>query len=267
MKRGLIIGGVVLVFWGPFMVMIATAFATTHQFWAESVKFRFTFKHIIDVIVSPDFHLLRYIFNSCIVAGASALLCVSLGLGAAYSLTRTRFAYVGMVLSAIIIVSMFPQISIVGKLYQFFASIGLINTLAGLVLAHSAWALPLSIWILTAYYRSVPDEIFQSARIDGAGVLQSFFLVFIPLGRPAIFSTMIVVFILSFNEFLFTLMLTTDYHARTLPVGIALFQGLHGETPWGSIMAAALIATIPVAALVIYFQRSIISGITAGSDR
>jgi multiple sugar transport system permease protein len=123
----------------------------------------------------------------------------------------------------------------------------------------------LSLWILVSYFVKIPKEMDQAALVDGCSNWQVFFKVIIPVALPGLLSTALLAFIFTFNEFIFALMLTTDYHARTVPVGIALFQGLHGETPWGNIMAAATFSTIPLVAITIIFQRYIIQGLTRGA--
>jgi len=154
----------------------------------------------------------------------------------------------------ILAVSMFPQISIVGYLFKIMTSLGWINT--------TAWTMPMSLWILISYFTQLPKDLDEAAMIDGASRIQTLTRIIIPLAAPSIFSTALLVFISSFNEFMFALMLTTDYHARTIPVGIAMFQGLHGEIPWG---ATSAIAAVPLVILTLIFQRYIVQGLTAGA--
>jgi len=134
-----------------------------------------------------------------------------------------------------------------------------------LVFPYTAWILPLSLWVLTSYFSRIPRDLDRAALIDGCGPLQALRKVIVPVAAPGIFSTAILAFIFAFNELLFALMLTTDFRARTIPVGIALFEGLHGEIPWGAVMAAATLATVPVVAMTLLFQRRIVQGLTRGA--
>ncbi|MFQ5905311.1 MAG: carbohydrate ABC transporter permease, partial [bacterium] len=140
-----------------------------------------------------------------------------------------------------------------------------INTYQGLILPYVAWTLPLSLWILVSYFAQMPRELDKAALVDGCTRWQILRRVVFPVAAPGLLSTGLLAFIFAFNEFMFALMLTTDHHARTIPVGIALFQGLHGEIPWGNIMAASTLTTIPVVILTVMFQRHIIQGLTRGA--
>ena len=145
------------------------------------------------------------------------------------------------------------------------AALGWINSYPALVLPYIAWILPLSLWILTSYFARIPADLDRAALIDGCSRLAVLRKVILPVAAPGIFSTALLAFILAFNEFLFALMLSTDHAARTVPVGIALFQGLHGEIPWGVVMAASTLTTLPVILLTLVFQRRIVQGLTRGA--
>jgi multiple sugar transport system permease protein len=129
---------------------------------------------------------------------------------------------------------------------------------------YTSFSLPLSIWILTNFFSSVPDELLDAARIDGCGTFRIYYRIMLPLSLPALFSTAILVFIFSWNEFLFALTFTSTEASRTIPVAIALFPGLH-EVPWGDIAAASVAVTIPLVVLVLAFQRRIVEGLTSGA--
>jgi multiple sugar transport system permease protein len=141
----------------------------------------------------------------------------------------------------------------------------LINTWPALILPYIAWVLPLSLWILVSYFAQIPRDLDRAALMDGCSRWQTLTRVILPVAAPGIFSTLLLAFIFAFNEFMFALMLTTDHQARTIPVGIALFQGLHGQIPWGRIMAASVFTSLPVIALTLFFQRRIIQGLTRGA--
>jgi multiple sugar transport system permease protein len=165
----------------------------------------------------------------------------------------------------ILAMSMFPPVSLVGYLFKLMTALGWINTYPALIFPYVAWTLPLSLWILVSYFSRIPRDLDRAGLIDGCSRLQILFKIIFPVAAPGIFATLLLAFIFAFNEFLFALMLTTDRAARTIPVGIALFEGLHGQIPWGEIMAAATLATLPVVALALIFQRRIIQGLTRGA--
>jgi multiple sugar transport system permease protein len=144
-------------------------------------------------------------------------------------------------------------------------SLGMINTHGALIMPYIAWEIPLSLWVLLSYFSKVPLDLDEAALVDGAGRLLILRKIIVPLAAPGIVSAALLVFIFSFNEFLFALMLTVDHHARTLPVGIALFEGLHGQIPWGYLMAASSLASLPLVLLAVAFQRRIVQGLTAGA--
>jgi multiple sugar transport system permease protein len=156
-------------------------------------------------------------------------------------------------------------VSLVGYLYKLMTALGWINTYPALILPYVAWTLPLSLWILVSYFARIPQDLDRAGLMDGCTRMQILFKIIFPTAAPGIVATLLLAFIFAFNEFLFALMLTTDHASRTIPVGIALFEGLHGQIPWGEIMAAATMATLPVVLLALIFQRRIIQGLTRGA--
>jgi multiple sugar transport system permease protein len=159
---------------------------------------------------------------------------------------------------------MFPPIATVSPLYLIIRAVGLRDTWWALIITYTTFTLPLSIWILSSFFREVPDELYLAAKVDGCTSFQTFYKIFLPLAAPGIFATAILVFIFSWNEFLYALTFTSTTRSRTIPVGIALFPGLH-EMPWGDIAAASVIVTLPLIVLVLVFQKRIIEGLTAGA--
>jgi multiple sugar transport system permease protein len=204
------------------------------------------------------------ILNSVVVAGAATGVCVALGSLAAYGLARLRFRGKSIILGFILVVSLFPPVAIVSPLFLLFEKTRLINTYLALILPYLTFALPLTIWLLTVFFRQIPWELEEAARLDGAGPLRAFWEVTLPLAAPGIFTTAILTFIYCWNEFLFALAFTTNDASRTIPVAIVMFSGYH-TVPWGQILAAVTVVTVPVAALVLVLQRRIISGLTAGA--
>lgn len=202
--------------------------------------------------------------NSLVVAGATTALCVGLGTLAAYALARLRFRGRSAVLGALLAVTMFPQISIVSPLYLLLRELHLLDTYPGLVLPYLTFAMPLTVWLLTGFFRQLPRDLEDAARIDGASRWQTFTRVLLPLAVPGVATTAILTFIYCWNEFLFALSFTLGPDRWTVPVAIALFRGQY-QVPWGQILAAAVVATAPVAAMVLLFQRRIVQGLTAGA--
>jgi multiple sugar transport system permease protein len=210
-------------------------------------------------------HFLDYLRNSLIVSSVSALFAVAIASFAAFSITRVPTPGARVVLLLTLSVSMFPQISVVGYLFRLMRGWGWINTYPALITPYIAWTLPLMMWILVSFFSKIPHQLDKAAMIDGASPLYIFYKIILPLSAPALFSAFLLAFIFAFNEFMFALILTLNHHARTLPVGIALFEGLHGQMPWPQIMAASTLAVVPLLLLTIFFQRYIIGGLTKGA--
>jgi len=202
--------------------------------------------------------------NSLIVAGLTTIFCVAVGSFAAYAIARLRFRGQTAILGFILAVTMFPQISIVSPLYLMLRALGLINTFPGLILPYMTFAMPLTVWLLVGFFRQLPRDLEEAAFMDGASRWQTFVRVMLPLATPGLATTGILTFIYCWNEFLFALSFTLGPERQTVPVAIALFRGQY-QVPWGQILAAAVIATAPVAALVLAFQRRIVQGLTAGA--
>jgi ABC-type glycerol-3-phosphate transport system permease component len=204
------------------------------------------------------------IVNSLVVAGATTVVSVVLGALCAYAAARLRFPGKAPLLAFVLAVSMFPQIAIVSPLYVILRAVGLLNTYPGLVLPYLSFAMPLTIWLLVGYFRQLPLDLEEAALVDGAGRLQTLREIVLPLAWPGLATTAILTFLYSWNEFLFALSFTLGPERYTVPVAIALFRGQY-QVPWGQILAGAIVATVPVAAVVIVAQRRIVAGLTSGA--
>jgi ABC-type glycerol-3-phosphate transport system permease component len=202
--------------------------------------------------------------NSLVVAAVTTVLSVALGALCAYALARLRFRGKSLVLAFVLAISMFPQISIVSPLYLLLRELRLINTYPGLVLPYMTFALPLTIWLLVGFFRLLPAELEEAALMDGASRLRTLGEIILPLAWPGLATTAILTFLYCWNEFLFALSFTLGPERYTVPVAIALFRGQH-QVPWGQILAGAVVATIPVAVVVLIAQRRIVAGLTAGA--
>ncbi len=223
-----------------------------------------TLEHYRSVFLHAGF--LRNLLNSLIIAGGSTLLGLLVGALAAYALGRLPFPPRRAVLYLVLSMNVFPHISILSGLFVLLRSLHLFNTHLGLILSYLLFVLPLTVWILAQYFRALPPELEEAAYVDGAGVFQTFWRILLPLATPGLVSTGLLGFMAAWNEFLFALTFTVGNRVRTVPVAIALFGGASPyEIPWGSIMAASVVVTVPVILIVLLFQNRIVEGLTAGT--
>jgi multiple sugar transport system permease protein len=220
------------------------------------------FDHYVSVFTERPFA--RIILNSFIVASSTTAYCLFIGVMAAFSLSIFKIKGKQLFLALVLSISMFPPIATVSPLYLLIRALGIRDTYLALIFPYATFALPLSIWVLTSFMNEIPRDLYKAARIDGCTPVQALRKVMLPLAAPGIFTCAILVFIFAWNEFLYALTFTTTVKSRTIPVAIALFPGLH-EVPWGEIAAASIIVTAPLVAMVFFFQKRIISGLTAGS--
>lgn len=208
----------------------------------------------------------RNIMNSVIVSAVSVVLSLFLAVTAAYALGRVKFKGRGALLLIVLGVSMFPQVAVLSGMYELVGALGLYNTLGSLILSYMIFTLPFTVWVLTTFMRDLPTELEEAATVDGATPWQIIIKVFMPLMGPALATTGLLAFIAAWNEFLFALTFILSNDTRTVPVAIALITGgSQFESPWGNIMAASVIVTVPLIVLVLIFQRKIVSGLTAGA--
>nr|PZN60953.1 MAG: sugar ABC transporter permease [Pseudomonadota bacterium] len=208
----------------------------------------------------------RNILNSVLVATAVVVLSLALGVLAAWALGRVRFAGRRLLLYTILGVSMFPQVAVLAGLFELVRLFGLYDSLWALVFSNMILTLPFTVWVLTAFMRELPVEIEEAAIMDGATPWDLVIRIFLPLMAPAMAATGLLAFIAAWNEFLFALSFTLSNTQRTVPVAIALITGASQyELPWGNVMAASVIVTVPLILLVLVFQRRLVAGLTAGA--
>ncbi len=210
---------------------------------------------------------IRALGNSAVVAGITVLLALAVGSFAAYALGRLRFKGRSAMLYAVLSMTMFPQISILSGLFAIVKDLGVYGSPLALIISYPIFTLPFTVWVLTSFFRGLPGEIEQAALVDGATTFQTFRLILLPLTAPALVTTGLLAFISAWNEYLFALTFTlTNPSARTVPVAIALFSGrIAREEPIAEVMAAAMVVTLPLLALVLIFQNRIVEGLTAGA--
>ncbi len=249
----------------PFYWAVVSSLKTgTDLFGVDLIPHNPTLQNYIGVFAEQPFG--RNILNSVLVAVPTVGVSLLLGATAAYAFARVRFRGRSLLLLGILSVSMFPQVAVLSGLFELIWTLGLYNSLPALILSYLIFTLPFTVWILTTFLRDLPLELEEAALVDGANAWQILTRIFLPLLAPAMVSTGLLAFIAAWNEFLFALTFTLTSERRTVPVAIALMSGASAyELPWGNIMAASVIVTVPLILLVLVFQRKIVSGLTAGA--
>jgi len=203
--------------------------------------------------------------NSVIVAGLTTVVALLIGVFAAYALARLQFRSKKLVLGAVLATAMFPLIALLTPLFQLFSNLGLIDTYPPMIITDISFTLPLAIYVLTSFFSEMPWELEMAAKVDGATPGQAFRKVIVPIAAPGVFTSAIIVFIAAWNEFLIAYTMTQTLASQPVTVAIAKFTGVSRfEQPFGTIMAAGVLVTIPLVILVLLFQRRIVAGLTAG---
>lgn len=250
----------------PFLWMLISSIKPPSELFGDRAFTPYTTHPTVENYISvfSEHPFLRYLWNSTFVATVTTVYTVIVASFAAYAIARLEFKGKTFILGIVLSVSMFPQIATISPIYIFLKNVGLTNSYLGLIIPYTTFTLPLSIWLLVTFFRKIPLDLEEAAKIDGASLMQTYWKVIMPLAVPGIFTTAILVFIAAWNEFLFALTINTDEKYKTVPVGIAMFQGQF-TIPWGEIAAATVIVTVPLVLMVLIFQRRIVSGLTSGS--
>ena len=213
-----------------------------------------------------DSPLLKPLINSIVIALISTAIAIVLASFTAYAIARLEFPGKLVILGGALAIAMFPAISTVGPLFDMWRNLGLYDTYLGLIIPYLTFSLPLAIYTLVAFFREIPWDLEQAAQVDGATPFQAFRKVIVPLAAPGMFTAAILVFIFCWNDFVFAISLTSSNAARTVPAALAFFTGDSQFTaPTGNIAAAAILVTIPIILFVLFFQRRIVAGLTAGA--
>jgi multiple sugar transport system permease protein len=208
----------------------------------------------------------RPLVNSIGIAVIATALAVVIGSLAAYAVARLRFPGKGLLVGTALLIAVFPPISLVTPLFNLWRQLHLFDTWPGLIIPYLTFSLPLTIYVLSAFFREIPWDLEKAARVDGATPFQAFTRVIAPLATPSIVTTAILVFIFAWNDFVFAISLTSTLNSRTVPAAIAFFTGASQfQTPIGSIAAAGVVITIPIILFVFFFQRRIVAGLTSGA--
>ncbi|MBU1360573.1 MAG: carbohydrate ABC transporter permease [Gammaproteobacteria bacterium] len=249
----------------PFYYAIVSSLRTGSELFVPSLwPSRLDLTNYRQIFVQQAFG--RNILNSLLVASSVVALSLLLGVTASYALGRVAFRGRTTLLMTILGVSMFPQVAVLSGMFELIRAVGLYDTLPGLILANMVLTLPFTVWVLTTFMRELPKELEEAAFADGASPLLVVRRVFLPLLWPAMVPAGLLAFIVAWNEFLFAFTFALSSDVRTVPVAIALLSGGSSqELPWGPIMAASVVVTVPIIALVLVFQRRIVAGLTAGA--
>jgi trehalose/maltose transport system permease protein len=237
-------------------------FVTPVHYWPENP----TWDHYAEVLSNSDF--LVALRNSAVVAASTTLLALLIGTVGAYALGRFKFRGRLPVMYLVLSMTMFPAIAILGSLFDMVRRLGLYNQLPSLIITYLVFTLPFTVWVLTSFFEALPKELEEAAYVDGASPFETLYKVMLPLIAPGLVTTGLLAFIAAWNEFLFAVSFLQTPDKRTVPLAIFLFNTSTGggfEVPWGAIMAATVVVTVPLIFLVLIFQNRIISGLTAGA--
>ena len=247
----------------PLLWAVLASFTPEQRlFGAGPILRSLTSEHYRAIFVERSFWL--PISNSLIVALSTTAMSLLLGAPCAYALARLPLKGHQFVLAFVLAVSMFPQIAMVPSLYLMLRGVGLLDTYPGLVLPYLTFALPLAVWLLSGFFRQLPADLEDAAMLDGASRVRALREIVLPLAGPGVATTGILVFLSSWNEFLFALSFTLGPERYTVPVAITLFRGQY-QVPWGQVLAAAVVATSVVAVVVLAAQKRIVAGLTSGA--
>lgn len=248
----------------PFVWMLLTSIkpnADLSQFPVRYLPSRTTFEHYQTLIQRTSFPV--NLLNSLIIACGAVLLGLAASVPAAYAFSRFRFAGRRTLMTSFLVINMFPIVLLIIPLFVLMRMLGLIDTFIGVIIGHSTFSIPFSIWMLVSYFNAIPKDLDEAATIDGASRLQTIRLVVLPLVMPGIVTTAIYVFITSWNEYLFAMMLSGET-VRPVTVALQLFIG-EFTVQWGILTAGGTIIALPVTILFLFVQKRLVGGLTAGA--
>jgi ABC-type glycerol-3-phosphate transport system permease component len=208
----------------------------------------------------------RYFLNSVIISVGSTGLALILAVFASYGFARFNFRGKPFWQAFVLVGQLLPTAAIIVPLFITLRWLGLVNTYWGLILVYMIITLPLSVWMLTSYFKAIPHELEEAAIIDGSSRLGVLFRITLPLSLPGLVAVVVYAFVTTWNEFIFALCFATDSSVKTLPIGLAEFS-TEFNTDWGGVMAASMVMTVPIAALFLLFQRLFVGGMTAGATK
>lgn len=255
---------VAVIVFGPIYWMVLTAFKPKAEVFSSPPRWfpsELTFQNFIDAL-DPAF--LQFLGNSLIVSLATAVACVVLAVLASYTVSRPSGKSGKSVIVVVLVSQLLPPAVLLVPLYRSAESLGLLNSLGGLILAYLTFTLPVAIWLLHGFISSIPAELHEAAMVDGMSSFRAFFTVIVPLARPGIAATGAYIFFTAWQDFMFALVFLTDEDKRTLPLGVLGYIGQY-TVDWGQLMAASTLLLIPIILIFALVQKQFIAGLTAGA--
>jgi multiple sugar transport system permease protein len=259
-------------------LLVGSAFAALPVLWMLSSSFKsnteifefpprlitetFSFSAYVSIFTDPE--KVRFFINSYVVSGGVTILTLFVAILAAYSFSRFDFPFKRILNTVIISVQAVPPITLLIPYFGLMVVLGLYNTYPGLILTYMVFTLPYAIIMMTGYFNTLPRELDEAVRVDGAGSWTALWRILVPIATPGIVSVGVYTFMIAWNEYLFALTLTRTNDMRTVPIGIQLLMGQHSYE-WNEMMAMSILGSIPVLALFLFFQRYFIGGLAAGS--
>ncbi len=265
---GIVLFSFVILF--PFYMMIVTSFKTQAALLINPLDFSINFAQDIKELFKSYFVIFdtykfgRYILISTFVSVGTVIVTLIFAIPAAYAVARLNFFGKNFLSTSILIIYMFPAIVLVIPLYTVFSQLGLRNNVGGLLIVYTATTLPVAIYMLQGYFKSIPKELEEAAIMDKLNWFGIIIKIILPLSIPAISSVALYVFMIAWNEFLFSLMFLDNPNSFTLSRAIQYLSG-DAETPRQYLMAGSVVVTIPVLFIFVYFEKYLVSGLTAGS--
>ncbi|MFJ4044510.1 carbohydrate ABC transporter permease [Microbacterium sp. NPDC089987] len=250
---------------GPVLWMLSSSFKSNTQIFElppRLITDTFSFDAYVAIFTNPE--TMRFFLNSYVVAGSVTILTLIVAIQAAYAFSRFEFRGKRILNVVIVSVQAVPPITLLIPYFGLMVALGLYNSYAGLILTYLVFTLPYAIIMMTGYFNTLPKELDEAVRVDGAGSMTALWRILVPISVPGIVSVGIYTFMIAWNEYLFALTLTRSIDMRTVPIGIQLLMGQHSYD-WNQIMAMSVLGSIPVLILFLFFQRYFISGLTAGS--
>ncbi|HYG58790.1 MAG TPA: carbohydrate ABC transporter permease [Symbiobacteriaceae bacterium] len=249
-----------LIFMFPFIWMVLSSFKTQAQIMAMPPQWVFTptFRNYVNVFTEQEFGW--YIVNSFVIATGATLAALVLGLPAAYSIARNRTHGLGF---TILVARIVPGITFLIPWFILFSKLKMVDTMPALILSHMLVTMPFVVWVMIPFFEAIPGDLIEAARVDGCTEQYAFMRIVLPISGPGIITASILAFIFSWNNFMFSVILT-GAHTKTLPVAIFNFVA-YSEINWGGLMAASVIITLPVLILALLTQKYIVRGLTAGA--
>ncbi len=262
---GIFLAAFMLIIIFPFFWIVVTSIKPTSEIFGEGAYSIYagsaTLEHFYTVIFEKN--ILRSVLNSFIVATVTTLYVVSIAILAAYAISRFNFKGKNVLLGLILAISMFPQMIVVGPIYNLFTALNLTNSYF-VVLPYSTITLPSAVWIMVTHFNNIPLALEESAKIDGATPFQTLSKIIFPLAAPGVFTTGIITFIAAWNEYLLTITLNTNTEYHTVPVAVSFLRNQFSIL-WGQVAAATIVVTIPTLIMVLLFQKQIVSGLISGA--